>query len=93
VDPLGNAVHYDYDSRNRISEIGLPMSDVELTYDLSGNVTRRMYSSTLPRIYSPLDTVIALRESIRLMAAIDLTGEAHRGWELASNSHYGAARF
>jgi RHS repeat-associated protein len=46
TDRLGTATAFGYDSRNRVSTVTLPqgVGTLQLTYDGTGNVTRRLYS-------------------------------------------------
>ena len=44
TDPLSNKTSYAYDSRSRISTVTFPESSLQLTYDGSGKVVRRLYS-------------------------------------------------
>lgn len=45
-DPLGNSWSYSYDNRNRVSQVGLPLaaSSLDVSYDLNGMPTRRLYT-------------------------------------------------
>lgn len=44
TDPLQNETSYQYNNRNQISRINLPLSQLDLSYDAVGNLTKKLYS-------------------------------------------------
>jgi RHS repeat-associated protein/uncharacterized repeat protein (TIGR01451 family) len=63
IDPLGRTMSFEYDTRGRVSGIGLPdgMGSVELAYDGSGNLVRRRHSdgTELRYVYDAADRLVA----------------------------------
>jgi RHS repeat-associated protein len=52
TDPLSNSISYGYDSRSRLATVTYPESFLQITYDETGNIIRKLYSDGTDLTYT-----------------------------------------